>query len=210
MEIHVVRGDNRHLYGRLLDENFRRRADIFVEEMRWRALRRIDDRERDQFDTPEATYILAVEDGRLLGGIRLHPSTGPTLMSEVFPHLAAAGVGSTPDLWEGTRLYIVPERRTEHPNKVSGVLHWAAWAYALRQGVRAIRLVTWASFVPHLMRSGLRPRPLGLPTPHEDMTLIAVETAVDEQALVDMLAYYDIEPVQILDEGIGERGRDAA
>ncbi|MBV9078971.1 MAG: hypothetical protein JO048_16030 [Methylobacteriaceae bacterium] len=179
-----------------------------MREMRWSALRSIDGRERDQFDTEGATYFLAVEQGRLAGGIRLHCSLAPTLMSEVFPHLATRGFERAADVYEGTRLYVVPERRTEHPNKVSGYLHWSVWAHTLARGGRAIQLVTWATYVPLLMRSGLRPRPLGLPTEHEGMQLMAVSTAVSEEVLMDLLVYYDIEPVPLVTTGLAPSGSE--
>lgn len=209
MEVHIIEAENRSLYGQLLEDNFRRRAEIFIDEMRWSALHRVNGRETDQFDTPDATYVLAVEFGRLLGGIRLHCSLTPTLISEVFPHAAPLAERAA-DVLEGTRLYIVPERRTEHPNKVSGVLHWAAWTHAHHRGARAIQLLTHAAFVPHLMRSGLKPKPLGLPTSHDDMVLQAVSTEVSPDVLTAMLAFYDIEPVPLLRDGSTIVGRSAA
>lgn len=201
MDIHVVNADNGSIYQGLMDETFRLRASIFIDEMRWRALRAQDGRERDQFDNEQATYFLAVDDGRIAGAARLHCSLSPTLMSEIFPHAAERGFERAADVYEGTRLFVSPEWRTESPNKVAGNLNWAVWAYAFSRGGRTIHLVTWASYIPRLTRSGLRPRPLGLPFQHEDMQLIAVATAVDEKVLEDLIVYYDIEPPRLVTPG---------
>ena len=201
MEVHVVDRNNRHLYGEVLDASFALRAEVFVREMQWRALQEVDARERDQFDTPEAVYFLAVDRGRVAGGLRRHCSLQPTLLSEVFPYLAARGFERAPDVYEGTRIHVAPEWRTEHPNKVAGYLNWAFWAHTLAQGGRAVHLVTYAQYVPTMIRSGLRPRPLGPPTRHEDMDLMAVAAAVNEDVLIDLLTFYDIAPVPLRTEG---------
>ena len=201
MEIHVVNAANVDRYQQWMDDTFRLRSSIFIDEMKWRALREEDGRERDQFDNEDATYFLAVDEGRIAGGARLHCSLMPTLMSEIFPHAAERGFERAPDVYEGTRLFVAPEWRTEHPSKVAGYLNWAVWAYVFGCGGRAIHLVTWASYVPMLMRSGLRPQPLGLPFQHDDMQLMAVTTAVDEKVLQDLIVFYDITPLTLITTG---------
>ena len=96
----------------------------------------------------------------------------------------------------------MPERRTERPSKIAGLMHWAVWAHTLAQGGRAINLVTYASFVPHMARMGLRPRPLGLPAEHDGMHLMAVSTAVDATVLEELMTFYDILPVPFVTTGV--------
>ncbi len=116
IQVHIINNANRHLYERELDEHHQIRHRIYVEELQWRRLKpRADKREYDPFDMDETVYVLALEEGRVVGGRRLVPTTGPHLIADVFPHFASMqGVPRAPDIAEWTRLFVVPERRKEH------------------------------------------------------------------------------------------------
>src|ERR1041384_1478666 len=94
--IHVITGANRHRYAAELLAHFRLRHEIYVVERNWKDLARADGLERDQFDDVDATYILAIDDGQVIGGSRLVPTTRPHLLSEVFPYLASVRGPSRP------------------------------------------------------------------------------------------------------------------
>jgi len=102
LEVHVVTGANRHLYERELDEHHQIRHRIYVEELHWRGLTpRSDKREYDQFDLPETVYLLGLEEGRVVAGLRLVPTTGPHLINDVFPQFASVrGVPRRADIAE--------------------------------------------------------------------------------------------------------------
>jgi hypothetical protein len=68
--IHVVTGDNGHLYGDELQQYFRLRHDIFVEERGWKDLHRPDGLEIDRYDNEHAVYLLAIDRERVVGGQR--------------------------------------------------------------------------------------------------------------------------------------------
>ncbi|MER9758099.1 hypothetical protein NKJ46_32835 [Mesorhizobium sp. M0166] len=70
--VHVVNALNKHLYENEFDEFLRRRHDFFVHQKRWRPPSP-DGRELDQFDTDAATYLLGLEDGRVVTSARLIP-----------------------------------------------------------------------------------------------------------------------------------------
>src|ERR1044072_6552266 len=99
--IHVINSATRSLYRDELHDHFRIRHDIYVGERGWKALERADGLERDQFDTDDAIYLLGIDNGRVVGGSRLVPTTRPHLLSEVFPHLAAErGVRRDPGVFQ--------------------------------------------------------------------------------------------------------------
>jgi acyl-homoserine lactone synthase len=99
--IHVVTSANRHLYEPELLMHFRLRHEVYVVERNWKELERADGLERDQFDNQDATYILAIDTGEVVGGSRLIPTTHPHLLSEVFPHLASVrGLPRAADTYE--------------------------------------------------------------------------------------------------------------
>ena len=63
---------NKHLYESEFDEFLRRRHDFFVHQKHWRP-ESPDGRELDQFDTDAATYLLGIEDGRVVASSATDP-----------------------------------------------------------------------------------------------------------------------------------------
>ena len=110
--IHVITSANRHLYQAELLAHFRLRHEIYVVERNWKDLARPDGLERDQFDNQDALYILATDNGQVIGGSRLLPTTRPHLLSEVFPHLEyVRGLPRAVDIYEWTRMFVIKSRR---------------------------------------------------------------------------------------------------
>ena len=69
--IHAISAVNRHLYDDVLEQHFRLRHEIFVEERKWETLRRPDGREIDSYDNEDTIYLLALDRRRVVGGHRL-------------------------------------------------------------------------------------------------------------------------------------------
>src|SRR5262249_38699865 len=112
IQVHAIDAGNRHLYEDQIEEHYRIRHDIYVNERRWMDLERPDGREVDQFDTEKSVYLLALEGDRVVGGSRLVPTLEPHLMSEVFPHVAdVRGVPRARDIYEWTRIFVIPAKR---------------------------------------------------------------------------------------------------
>ena len=186
LQVHVVGCANRHLYERELDEHHRIRHRIYIEELNWRGLTpRADKREYDQFDTAETVYLLGLENGRVVGGLRLMPTTGPHLLSDVFSHFASArGVPRCPDIAEWTRIFVVPERREEYSGcKVGSTLNASVMDYALQEGLSGLSVVMNTFWLPKFLKYGWRVRPLGLPDVHDGEWLVAVLIDVTAEAL---------------------------
>jgi acyl homoserine lactone synthase len=95
----------------LIQQYFRLRKRVFFDRLNWSVP--VDgDLERDAYDDAAPTYLLWTNPHRtaLYGGLRLMPTTGPTLLHDVFhathgrnPDLIA------PDIWEGTRMCLDEE-----------------------------------------------------------------------------------------------------
>ncbi len=90
----------------LLLQYFRLRKRIFFDNLKWSVPVK-GDLERDTYDDARPTYLLWLDSQRRVtyGGLRLMPTTGPTLLHDVFhathgrdPRLIS------PDVWEGTRM----------------------------------------------------------------------------------------------------------
>ena len=90
--IHVITRDNRQRYGSMLEQHFRLRHEIFVGERGWNALRQTDGLDVDRYDDENAVYLLAADNDRVVGGLRLYPTLLPHMLSETFPHLTGVKV----------------------------------------------------------------------------------------------------------------------
>jgi len=185
--VHVVDRTNRDLYEEQIEQHFRIRHDIYIGERGWHDLARADGREIDAFDTEDATYLLGIEPGgEVVAGSRLVPTLKPHLMSEIFPSLAPAGVLRAPDIFEWTRIFVVPAlRRAGRPCLAAGLIYCGIVEFCLMNKIRRLSVVCETYWTGRLMQLGWNPEPLGPPVSHNgesiiglalDMTLSALET----------------------------------
>lgn len=170
--IHVVTAANRHFYEEPIESLFRLRYQTFVEERGWNALARADRRDVDAYDNPDSVYLLAMEGPRVVGGLRLYPTVKPTIMAEHFAQLAAVvGVPCDPLIWEGSRLFVVKERRE---GKVLIEILTGAQELCLDEGIAQLSGVMETWWLPRFQEAGFVVRPLGLPAIVDDSWTMAV------------------------------------
>ena len=213
IDIHVVRAANRHLYERELDEHHRLRADIYIGENRWRALKSVGGREYDQFDTADATYLLGLDEtGRVACGSRLHGSLGPTLMSEVFPQLAnVRGIPRNAETVEWTRFFISPSHRTERASSpVAGTITCGVIQAALDEAASAVNVVTETFWLPRFATFGWRIGPLGEPLSHDGLSIVGWTFPIDDAMLEATRRHYDIPLPRMVRRGLAAPARPTA
>lgn len=163
MKIHVVNSANRHLYSAELEEFFRERHKIYVEEKEWREADG-SGLEIDQFDTGDATYLIGIDNDRVMTGTRLVPTTRPHMLSEVFPHLCDfAGVIRSADVAEWTRGFIVPEYRERGIGPLKGQFCGTVMEYCLNEGISRIGGIQDLYWLPVWKRYKWTVRPIGNP-----------------------------------------------
>ncbi|GLR85688.1 acyl-homoserine-lactone synthase [Bradyrhizobium iriomotense] len=179
--IHAISSANRHLYEDVVEQHFRLRHEIFVDERKWEALRKPDGREIDVYDDEDAIYMLALESRRVIGGYRLYPTTKPTMMSEIFPHLAAVrGCPTDPLIWEWSRFFVARDRRD---GTVNLQLMASAQEFCLDQGIERLCLVMETWWLPRFQDIGFVVTPLGLPALVDDSWTMAATIDVCRQSL---------------------------
>jgi acyl-homoserine lactone synthase len=189
VEIHVVRKDNRHLYERYFDPYFRLRYEIYVKQRKWMALDRTDGREIDQFDTEDAVYLFVIDNGKLIGSMRALPTLLPTLMSDIFPYLNIRGEVRRPDVYELSRIFVIPERRGEHAGpRIDMLLLTAIMEYGISVGLTGFTIVLEAWWLPRFERCGWKAHPLGLPQDIDGMSVLAVRVDCDEETWIGLCA----------------------
>jgi N-acyl-L-homoserine lactone synthetase len=101
----VIEQYNAHEYPHLMDQMFQMRARVFHDRLRWN-VRVVDGRERDKYDDEGPVYVIYTDDRmrEVKGSLRLLPTTGPTLLADIFSDTLPAGVHlSAPTIWECTR-----------------------------------------------------------------------------------------------------------
>lgn len=186
--LHLINAENRDrpLNQRLLEASYRVRHDQYVNVRGWKALDRPDGREIDQFDTPDATYLIWADGDEVLGGARFVPTDKPHLMSNIFPHIVTfAPVPCTPKIWELTRLFSSREgASTANRRRVTGDVFSAMFELALHHKLEAISIVCDTFFVTRFLGMGLQVTPLGLPTPYAEGTCVAVTLPVSVDQLL--------------------------
>lgn len=142
--IHVIEQHNMHQHLDLLEQMFRLRARIFHDRLGW-DVQVHNGQERDRFDDEWPVYLIYVDDESevIKGSLRLLPTTGPTLFSEVFAdtvpqaaHLVA------PSIWECTRFCLddnlLDRRNQDEVQLASAVLIAALGELALRSGIESV------------------------------------------------------------------------
>lgn len=140
----VLEQHNAYKYPYLIDQMFRLRARIFHDRLRW-DVQVTDGHERDRYDDEQPVYIIYSDDeGReVKGSLRLLPTTGPTLLADVFSDTLPDAVHLTaPTIWECTR-FCLDDKLLDSGQQheiffASAVLLEALADVALRAGIETI------------------------------------------------------------------------
>jgi acyl homoserine lactone synthase len=137
----VIEQYNAHKYSHLIDEMFRLRARIFRDRLRW-DVRVADGKERDKYDNEGPVYIIYTdsEAREVKGSLRLLPTTGPTLLADVFADTLPDAVHlSAPTIWECSR-FCLDDKILDKQQRLfaSAVLIAALGDVAIRAGIESI------------------------------------------------------------------------
>jgi N-acyl-L-homoserine lactone synthetase len=99
----AVTWETAHQHGEAWISHHRLRYKMFVERQKW-DVPSYKQMEYDQFDTPAATYILAVDERQqALGTARLIPTTRPYMVKSLWPKLVDGVLPHSDAIWEASR-----------------------------------------------------------------------------------------------------------
>jgi acyl-homoserine lactone synthase len=185
MGIHIVAPENIGSYAEAMEQAYRLRHKVFVEEMGWNDLRRPDSREIDQFDDGRALHMLYLEGNRLVGYQRMLPSMRPHLLSEVMPHLCEGDFPVGPHIWEWTRYCVTKEHRDRGRmlSPAGNLLLSAIVEWGLASGVSKIIIEMNPIWLLRLVQLHFRVTPLGIPQEAGKDSIVAVTAAFDARTL---------------------------
>ncbi|RUW80711.1 MAG: GNAT family N-acetyltransferase [Mesorhizobium sp.] len=184
--LHIVTNENVDLYREEMEQAFRLRHKVFVEERGWSELRREDGREIDWFDNKDAVHMLFIQDdNHVIGYQRLLPSTKPHLLSEVLSALCEVDRPVGPNIWEWTR-YCVEAGHRERGRMLSpvantllsGIVEWG-----LHNGVDTIIIEMNPLWLLRLVQLHFRVTPLGIPRLISGDEVLAVTASFDQRTL---------------------------
>jgi N-acyl-L-homoserine lactone synthetase len=140
----VIEPYNAHEYSDLLDEMFRLRARVFRDRLGW-DVQVADGKERDKYDDEGPVYLIYADDESLKvkGSLRLLPTTGPTVLADIFSDTLPDAVHfSAPTIWECTRFCleddILSRANREELLIASAVLIAALGDVAIGAGIESI------------------------------------------------------------------------
>jgi N-acyl-L-homoserine lactone synthetase len=109
--ITLFTGDDAAAHAELHDQMLRGRAAVFRDKLGW-DVRVEHGRESDVYDDANPLYLISRDpaNGRVCGSIRLMPTTGPTLMRDVFTDVFDADIDLvSATIWEATRFCVHPD-----------------------------------------------------------------------------------------------------
>jgi N-acyl-L-homoserine lactone synthetase/ectoine hydroxylase-related dioxygenase (phytanoyl-CoA dioxygenase family) len=195
MMIEVVSRENRQRYEPQLEQMYRLRHRMFVDRLKWEALRKPDGREIDEFDNADAIYLLVTHDGIVVGCHRIIPTVKPHLISEVFADFCdVRGVQRGPGIVECGRTCVDEDHLVRADLRVARrVLMTGVMEFCVRAGATHFTGLNPIAVMSHYLRLNWDIRPLGVPRTMEDgVTYVAVSYAATNEALVSARRAYGI------------------
>ncbi|WP_157018053.1 acyl-homoserine-lactone synthase [Mesorhizobium xinjiangense] len=181
----IVTSQNADNHRKELDQAFRLRHRIFVEEKGWTDLRSDDGRETDRFDDEHAVHMLYIIDDRVVGYQRMLPTIRPHILSDVLPELCESERPAGPDIWEWTRYCVEPgcRERGRMLSPVANALLSGIVEWGLETGVSTILIEMNPLWLLRLVQLHFRVVPLGIPKAIGGEETLAVAASFDRRTL---------------------------
>jgi len=187
----IVTNQNRQQYRPELQQMYRQRYHVFVEQLQWDLPHANDGLECDEFDTKDTVYLLLLDrQGNIQGSSRLLPTLNPHLMSEIFSHLVEGEIPRGSHIWESSRSYILPDRRAKG---ILGELFLAMLEVGLLLEIQKITFVCDMNFLSSIIHAGWEVDLLGMPEANTQGEVIGASSVnVNLSTLHNLRQHYSI------------------
>jgi acyl-homoserine lactone synthase len=177
-KVRVVRWKDRKENKLLLEQYFRLRHEIYIDDRGWRDVERPIGMEIDAFDDRHAVYLIGLDDSNnIRGASRLVPTLGPHLLADVFPELARYKPPRDENIFEWTRFFVHPDLRTHgsgRPSQAAALILCAMLEFGLRANLRAISVVCETFWPDRFRKLGWNVEQLGPVLHHADGDIVAL------------------------------------
>jgi acyl-homoserine lactone synthase len=148
----------------LIKQMFEARKRVFVDLLKWDIPVLAGQFEVDEFDTPEALYLIVTDEtGAHLGSARLLATERAHILDSLFPQLCAGQIPRGPQIQEITRFCLDPRANGKVRRDVRNRLVAALVDHALVEGIQAYTGVAELNWLQQILAFGWQCRPLGLP-----------------------------------------------
>jgi len=160
-------------HGDLLVSFLEARKRVFIDQLKWN-LPVVDGMEFDQYDTPYAKWVVIHEFGKILGGVRLMPTTARCgiysymlrdaqlgLLDPIPRDVLFLDAPVDPKVWEASRLFITEEVTATRRAQVQSVLMQQMGVTAGESGATHVIGIVPAVFARWLRRLELAAVPVG-------------------------------------------------
>jgi len=118
-----------------LSDMHRLRYRVFKERLKWDVKCR-DGMEFDEFDDRNPVYLLSRSDDKVQGCVRLLPTTGPTMLCQVFSHLLdGKPPPQSPAIWESSRFALDLPRAVERRDRGLAMATFELFAGMIEFGI---------------------------------------------------------------------------
>ncbi|MEX0281137.1 MAG: acyl-homoserine-lactone synthase [Arenibacterium sp.] len=108
--LRFIYADELHRFGSLGPDMFKDRAGQFRDRLGWDVHVDENGHETDAYDRLNPLYVIwETPNGRHGGSMRFLPTTGRTMVNDIFPHLNNGVEVQSPFIWECTRFCLAPE-----------------------------------------------------------------------------------------------------
>ncbi|MBW9118372.1 GNAT family N-acetyltransferase [Rhizobium cauense] len=167
MEVIAIREPKTTFDYSLIDQMHQLRARVFRDRLGWKVTCRAD-REYDEYDLFDPTYLVIVSEGRVVGSVRLLPADGPTMIEGVFPQLLGGlELPKHQKMIESSRFCVdtahAGERSTARAHQATLSLFAGIIEWCLANDYNEIATATDVRFERLLSRCGWPLRRLGKP-----------------------------------------------
>ncbi len=168
-----------------IEQMFRLRYKIFVEDKGWNLPMAKNGLEIDQFDHEDAAYLIAFDDNReILGSVRFTPTDKPNMLNDVFSHLVEGEVPVGPMIWETSRGFSTVKSKRETLTPVLSILMVGMVEVGLLVGANKMNFVVGTKLYPTFLNAGWGVTPLGFPhTDENGDEILAASLKIDSLAL---------------------------
>lgn len=168
---------------------FEARKRVFVDLLKWDVPVLDNLFEVDQFDTPDATYLVLTDDrGRHRASARLLRTDRAHILAQLFPSLCDAAVPRGPQTLEITRFCIEPTLTREERRKARNQLVTALVEHALRFEISEYTAVATRGWHRQIAAFGWKCEALGPCLEIGGEHLVALNIRIDAQTPHDLAA----------------------
>jgi len=163
------------------------RRKIFKDRLDW-SVATTGDLERDSFDTQDATYLVVVDRGAVLGCVRLLPTMGPNMLADTFPELLDGAAAPRSNLVAESSRFCVDTELTSTTaegglRRATFMLFAAMLEWAVARKLTSIATVTDLRMERILRRAGWSLQRLGQPRRIGSTAAVAGLLPVENYAL---------------------------